>query len=175
MNPDGGAGHDAAEFERLFRESFSKVYNYVNYRMAGAEGAEDVVAEAFCKAARSFSRFDPARAQFATWVCAIARNCLFDHWQKNRPTSPIDEIDEGVLSREDEYPEFGEDAERRELLGRLLSVLSEEERELVCMKYYDGKRNVDIARELDMNASTVATKLQRSLLKMRAAIEGSDG
>ena len=173
VNPGFRDGHGAAEFERLFCESYQKVYNYVCYRMSGSEGVDDVVAEAFCKAARSFSRFDADRAQFSTWVIAIARNCLSDYWKANRPASPIDEVDESILAAEDEYPSFDDSAGRQELLQRLLSVLNDEERELVYLRYYEGKRNVEIARELGMNASTVATKIQRALKKMRAVNEGS--
>jgi DNA-directed RNA polymerase specialized sigma24 family protein len=37
------------------------------------------------------------------------------------------------------------------------------------MKYYEGKRNVEIADELGINLSTVSTKLSRAVAKMRAA------
>ena len=56
----------------------------------------------------------------------------------------------------------------RELLG----VLSPEERELVLLKYQEGLRNVDIAERLEMNASTVSTKLAHALTKMRVAVQG---
>ena len=44
-------------------------------------------------------------------------------------------------------------------------------RDLVLMKYLLGCRNVDIASELGMNASTVATKLAGALAKMRTVAE----
>ena len=72
------------EFERLYRESYGLVYNYVRMRMGGADDAEDVVAEAYLKAARSFGAFDPARAKFSTWVVRIAANCMNDRWRRAR-------------------------------------------------------------------------------------------
>ena len=62
-----------------------------------------------------------------------------------------------------------------DLVDRLLGVLDETERDLVLMKYFLGYRNVDIAAELGMNASTVATKLANALAKMRSFAEGSQG
>ena len=59
----------------------------------------------------------------------------------------------------------------KDLALRLLALLDDEERNLIAMKYNEGKRNVDIAQELNMNASTVSTKLANALAKMRAAVE----
>ena len=164
----GRGRDDAATFERLYRESYGMVYNYVCYFMADSSAAEDVTAEAFLKAARAFDRFDPARAKFSTWVITIARNCALDYLGKSKPASNIEDVPEGAFATQDSYPRLNED---EELVRTLLAELDPKARELVYMKYYLDKRNVDIARELGMNESTVATKLQRALLKMRATAE----
>ena len=57
------------------------------------------------------------------------------------------------------------------LIQQLLESLDDVERELVVCKYHDGMRNVDIARELHMNASTVSTKLANAISKMRAVMQ----
>ena len=154
-----------AEFERLYRESYPAVYNYVSYRMAASPAAEDVVSEAFLRAARAFDGFDPARAKFTTWVMSIALNCMRTHFRRQRPEATLDNVPEGVLQ-----VDGGQDGvDDRELAAQLLSMLDDEEREMVYRKYYEGKRNIEIAEEMKMNPSTVATKLQRALGKMRAA------
>ena len=157
----------ATAFESLYRDNFDRVYNYVCYRMASSAEAEDITAEAFLKAARSFDRFDARRAKFSTWVITIARNCISDHWRKQRWHSTLDDIPEEAVSVKDEYPALNEDAE---LAQRLLAVLDDSDRELVYLKYFEGKHNVEIARELDMNESTISTRLSRALAKMRAAL-----
>ena len=153
------------EFERLYRESYDLVYNYVRCSMRNDDVAEDVVAEAYLKAARSFSKYDPARAKFSTWVVRIAANCMKDHWKRARPASCIDDVPEGMLSQ----PDDSSAVDDRDLVDRLLGVLDDEERDLVLRKYLLGYRNVQIADELGMNSSTVATKLSKALAKMRSA------
>lgn len=162
------AEEDAAnklEFERLYRESYELVYNYVRYRMADEDAAEDVVSEAYLLAARSFWRFDPKRAKFSTWVIAIATNCMNSYYRKTRPTVMLDDVPEHVVS----VPGGQDEVDNRAVVDALLGVLSAEERELVILKYREGYRNVDIAKKLDMNASTVSTKLASALSKMREA------
>jgi DNA-directed RNA polymerase specialized sigma24 family protein len=58
------------------------------------------------------------------------------------------------------------------MVDRLLSVLSEEERNLVVMKCREGYRNVEIAAELDMNPSTVSTRIFNAMAKMRSVASG---
>lgn len=156
-----------SEFEKLYLESYGLVYNYVRARMGGDSAAEDIVSEAYLLAARSFGKFDPSRAKFSTWVVKIATNCMRDYWRRSRPTAPLEEIPEGMFSDEG----LADSVENTDYVDRLLSVLDEEERNLVVMKYREGYRNVEMAEELGMNASTISTKLAKALAKMRAAAE----
>lgn len=165
-----GAEGLASDFERFYRDSYPSVYNSIYYCMLDRDSAEDVTSEAYVRAARYFDRFDSSRAGFATWVKAIARNCMADHYGKNPSTSALEDVSETVFAIEDDHAERTADAE---LARFLLSTLDREGRMLVFMKYYEGKRNSEIAEELEMNPSTVATKLQRALAKMRAAADGN--
>ena len=135
--------------------------------MANDADTEDIVAEAFLKAARSFSSFDPARAKFSTWVVTIAKNCMISHFRKKRPTTALDDVPQEACAVDGDQ----EAVENRNLAEQLLSCLDETERELVLYKYRDDMRNVDIARILGMNPSTVSTKLANALAKMRKAFE----
>ncbi len=152
------------EFEQLYRESYGLVFGYVRSRMHDIDATEDVVAEAFCKAARAFGTFDPARAKFSTWVVTIARNCMISYFRKERMTVALEHLPEQVAA---EPAEIGA-VEDNDFAMRLLSVLDEDECEIVLLKYREDMRNVQIAQELSMNPSTVATKLSRALAKMRA-------
>ena len=160
---------DNLSFEELYRQSFADVYNYTYYRMLDQQAAEDATSEAFLRAARFFDRFDPQRASFTTWVKAIARNCVNQHYRKHRATVPLEEVSESAFVEDRDESERVIDSE---LVRKLLGTIEDIDREMLFLKYYEDKRNVDIARELGMNESTVATRLQRALAKMRAAADG---
>lgn len=157
------------EFTRYYNQSYGLVYGYVRSRMASDAAAEDVVSEAFLKAARSFASFDPNRAKFSTWVITIAKNCMVSHYRKERATVALDDTSESTYAEDSETKHV----DNMLLAKQLLACLSDEERELVALKYKDGLRNVDIARELGMNQSTVSTKLFNAMAKMRKELEGA--
>ena len=165
----GGKSVAEREFEKLYRDSYGLVFSYVRARMKSDADAEDIVAEAFLKAARSFSAFDPARAKFSTWMVTIARNCMISHFRKEHVTSALDDVPESVVA-----VDGGQSAiDDRELALQLLGILDDDERALVLLKYREDMRNVDIAREMNMNSSTVSTVLARAIGKMRACVERS--
>ena len=152
------------DLETLYRENFQRVYNYAYYRLLDPVLAEDLTSIVFTKAVASFDRFDPSKAKFSTWVMRIAHNTLIDYYRSRKVDAPLEDLGASEPTHEDDYPALDESAKE---VARLLSFISEEDRELVFLKYYEGKRNVEIARMLDMNPTTVATRLHRALATMR--------
>ena len=156
----------AAEFERLYRESYSMVYGRTLFRLRDKEAARDVTSEAFLRAARNFDKFDSSKAKFSTWVCSIANNCIIDYFRRRKEYTPLEDVPESVVAVNDDPSQC---VANSDLAQRLLAVLDEQDREIVYMKYCEGWTNGEIASELGMNPSTVSTRVQRSLTKMRAA------
>ena len=162
----GAADNSAQEFERLYRENYRRVYNYVYSRFLDRTFAEDITSEAFIKAARSFKSFDADRAQFSTWVITIARNCAISEMRKSKPELIVSETayDLDTIGVTDSYEDLGE---RERQVAALLSKLDDTDRELVYFKFFEGKKNKEIGELLGMNASTVGTKVQRAVAKLR--------
>ena len=159
-----------AEFEKLYLESYGLVFGYVRSRVTCDADAEDIVAEAYLNAARSFSSFDPSRAKFSTWVVTIARNCMISHFRKERPVSSLDDAPQEAYAIEGGQ----KNVDDHDTAIRLLACLDDLSCQIVLLKYMDGMKNVDIARELQMKPSTVATKLANALAKMRGLAERSE-
>ena len=159
---------DERQLENLYRANFQRVYNYAYYRLLDPAKAEDATSAVFVKVIANIDKFDPSKASFGTWVMRIAHNVLVDGFRTHKATVPLDRVSVREPSREDDYPVLDD---RQERVSKLLSCLSAEDRELVYLKYYEEKKNVEIAQLLDMNPSTVATRLRRALLTMRAHAE----
>ena len=159
---------DDRQLENLYRANFQRVYNYAYYYLLNPADAEDVTSAVFVKAVSNIDKFDPSKASFATWITRITHNTLIDRSRTRKPTVPFEQIKRDEPSSEDDYPVLDD---RQERVAKLLECLSEQDRELVFLKYYQEKKNVEIAQLLDMNPSTVATRLKRALQTMRARAE----
>src|SRR3954451_8486211 len=65
-------------FDEVVAEHLDGVYRYLVYLTGDRSAAEDLAAETFEKAFRSWRRFDPRRSAPRTWLCTIARSAAVD-------------------------------------------------------------------------------------------------
>ena len=167
---DGGQtrGLSIEDVEQLYRDQFRPVYNYLYFRLLNHATAEDLLADVFVRVVRSRETFDPAKATPEAWLWRIARNRLFDHFRSMRKVDDIEQVSEARFAVTDDYEGLDDTAQQAR---QLLAVLSPEDRELVYLKYWQEMPNKQIAELLDLNASTVSTRLSRAMAKMRKAAE----
>ena len=153
-------------FERMYREYFPKLCNYIFYRLLSREDTEDVVSVIFMKAARSAETFDESQASLRTWLCRIAQNALIDFFRAKKRTVSLDDETAGVVLPVD-FEEQAEQisSEKRRVIYRELMKLRERERLIVYYKFFEGYHNRETASLLGMNESTVGTVLSRTLKK----------
>ena len=63
---------------------------------------------------------------------------------------------------------------RDEMLQKLrksISLLPEEERLLICQRYYEGKSQADLSKMYSLNQSTISRKIAKILLKLKKLLE----
>lgn len=77
-------------FERIYQAYFGQVYHYLLARCGDHHLAEELTADTFFRALRSLDNFR-GESDPGTWLCAIARNRLTDHYRTRRETAPLDE------------------------------------------------------------------------------------
>ena len=68
----------SASFAATAEEHLDDVYAYLVYLTRDRSLAEDLVADTFEKALRSWRRFDAGRGSARTWLCQIARTTALD-------------------------------------------------------------------------------------------------
>ncbi len=141
------ASGDAAAWEEIVQRFHRRIYNLC-YRFAGsAEDAQDLTQEVFIKVYRTVGSFDGEKASFNTWVTAVTRNLLVDHFRKTRNERATDSID-AVQGGEEDGPTLAdrlasagdspqvhvESRERREMVHRALQEISPDLREAVILR-----------------------------------------
>jgi RNA polymerase sigma-70 factor (ECF subfamily) len=156
---------EGVDWEAVYREEMSRVFNYFRYRGLSPPVAEDLTSATFEKAWRARGRYRKERASVATWLLAIARNVAIDHFRRPRPEEPL--LDEMAGSAE--TPESAAlRASQSRRLRELLKELPERERELVALKYGADVTNRAIATLTGLSESNVGTILHRTVVSLRA-------
>jgi RNA polymerase sigma-70 factor (ECF subfamily) len=162
----------AATVAGLFDEYVWDVYGFVAYRIGDRAEAEDITQQTFERALKAWRRFDPSRAQPRTWLLAIARNLIVDHYRRDRSKLHRHLGEDGV-SEEQLPSQDGPEAQGvSPELTAALATLSERDREVVALRFGADLRGPEIAKLLDLSLANVQQILSRSLRKLRTQLEG---
>ena len=166
----GAQGQDGVDFERLYRSSRDDVYAYAAGLLRDQAAAEEVTAAAFERAYRKRARFDAQRGSARAWLFGIARNAALDELRRRGRQAELsaDPVDAASATGSEQSHQ-----ELRLLLDGALSRLEAGERELVALKFFAGLSNGEIARVVDISASNVGTRLNRTMDKLREACDGA--
>ena len=161
---DGAAGSpDSLTMDSLVADFLPAVYRYA-FRLAGsAPDAEDLVQQAYLIAQQRLEQLrDSTKAR--AWLFAILRSCFLKRLRKSAPQSAIDlEMDLGQVSapwdRESEIDGEG--------LKIALAELSDHDRTILLMFYFEDASYKQIAEALELKLGTVMSRLSRAKDRLR--------
>jgi len=153
-----------------------KAFNLA-FRICGnREEAEEIAQDSFIKAYRSLPGFK-MKSSFATWLYRIVYNTAISHVRirKKRVLSledfPADATDfTGTFENEEE----SEKEYKSALLSFALQKISDEERGLVTLFYYEEMSIEEIADVTGISKSNIKVKLFRARQKMLELIEKTE-
>jgi len=150
-------------FLKLFDEHRLPLFRFA-YRMTGSVAdAEDVVQECFLELLRPGCSYDPAATPIRTYLFGVVRNQSLKRlgkavkpYQGERAASP-DASPEGQVLR----------VELEEAVARAVMDLPEGLKEVLILAHYEQMAIAEIARVLEIESTTVKSRLQRARAQLR--------
>ena len=163
---------DPEAFAAIYDIYFARIYNYARYRVLDPLTADDLTSEIFEKVLVKLHTYQSERGPFSAWLFTISRNTVNYHLRKQKIRQWVSlENFRNQASREPKPDEqFTKDETQRELLG-VISRLSEQERELIALKFNGGLTNRTISEITGLKENNVAVILHRVIKRIRAQLE----
>jgi RNA polymerase sigma-70 factor (ECF subfamily) len=159
---DRGRDARAGDFADVYQDHLAAVWRYVRSRIWRYHDSQDVTAEVFTRAWRSWPSYDPRRGPVAPWLFRIAQRTVVDFQRRHADREPVPASGSDTLERVRTSVIEGLDAallddEVLTRLGWALAELSERERDCVALRFAGGLKMAEIAEVL--GTSTAATKM----------------
>lgn len=157
---------DDRELRRVYRENVSAVFSFFAYTVTQTH-AEDLTSATFERVIKAWSSFDPDKASERTWILAIARNQLVDHFrrQRHRDAVSIDEHPMVVTSLAG--PDVVDQRLDADEVRSWLADLPDRERHVLALRYGADLAAREIASLLELSEANVHQILSRTLRKLR--------
>jgi RNA polymerase sigma-70 factor (ECF subfamily) len=147
-----------------------RVYNYLLRITGNREDALDLAQDVFLKAYQNLRKLEePGR--FAPWLYRIAHNEAYSMFRKRRPETDVEDME--PRSTEGGITVGGSSVFPIELslsVASALGRLSDEQREAVVLKIYQGFKFEEMADILECPVSTVKSRLYTALDLLKEAL-----
>ncbi|HXX28298.1 MAG TPA: sigma-70 family RNA polymerase sigma factor [Terriglobales bacterium] len=175
---------DAAAWEELVQRYHRRIYN-ICFRFAGsAADAQDLTQEVFTKMYRTLNTYDVERGAFITWVTAMTRNLLVDHFRRTKQERLTDSLDATPSERDDAMPlseqiqdgrpspdARAESAQLGAAVHRALGRLSPDLREAVILRDLQEMDYKQIATVLKVPEGTVKSRINRGRAELARVLQ----
>ena len=170
---------DELAWTALYDDLSGPILGYL--RGHGAPEPEDQLGETFLQIARDLPRFDGDEAGFRSWVFTIAHRRLLDaaRTRRRRPATPLEPdrlvpvVDELRAATDVQDATAAEilSFEDRELLTDLLQHLTDDQREVLLLRFVADLDTATTGEVTGRSANAVAALTTRALAALRSVIE----
>jgi RNA polymerase sigma-70 factor (ECF subfamily) len=163
----GCLGGDTHAFEILVLRYQGPIYNAVLRMVRDRDDASDLTQNAFLKAYRQLSRFDP-KYKFFSWLYRIAINETLNHVKRQGRQEPL----EGDRASDDRNPEnvlVGSDVSRHVQVA--LMKIGTDYRAVLVLRHFHDLSYEDMAAILGIPEKTVKSRLFSARRQLKELLE----
>lgn len=141
-----------------FKTYHRGLFNFVKTKVSSDHDAEEIVQETFINCLKHLTLFR-GNSSIKTWMQGIARHEIADYYRKRYAKKAI-----LALPLTDLIPAtaIGDAHEVSEKVRQVIHKMSAHQRELLLLKYIDGKKVEEIAEDLGRSIKAIESELFRA-------------
>ena len=160
-------------FNEIYEQYYNSVVIHVNSQVHDLCTAEEIAQDIFVRISKT--EYNESIGSVKTWVFAIVKNAVIDHWRKKRQqTVNVDGyINEDGGSGFDFISNDADPVERKELEAQILTAikgLTGSQQMVVKMFYFENRKQDEIADLLELSVSNVKVTLLRAKTALKKAL-----
>ena len=161
---------DPAAFAEIYDRHQPAIYRYIYYRVGDVATAEDLTSEVFVRLVERIDRFTYRGRPLLAWLYTIARNLITDH-RRRAGQALLLPLNERLVAAEGDLEEAAERGLARRRLAAALPQLTEDQRQVIVLKFIEGLNNAEAAHILGKPVSAVKSLQHRALAALRRVLE----
>jgi RNA polymerase sigma-70 factor (ECF subfamily) len=164
---------DRAAIAEIYERHHSAIYRYVFYRVGDALTAEDLTGTVFVRVVENIDRFVYRGRPILSWLYTIARNVVVD-FHRRRAGQDTLPLDEQLMTGAADVERAAERALTQRRLAVALSDLTEDQRQVILLKFVEGMSNEEVSEMMGKTLGAVKSMQHRALAALHRAL-GGDG
>lgn len=167
-------GFDEDAVRRLYEVYYPKIYNYAFMQMGDVHAAEDLASDVMLKMIESIGSFKFRGLPFGAWVFRIARNRLIDLHRRRKRRGEVD-LSETLSTALANPQVLAERALERGQLQVALKHLTDEQRQVIVLKFIEGFDNRSVGKIMGRSEGAIKSLQHRALGALRRIMHHEGG
>ena len=147
------------------------VYTMALRSLGDVSAAEDLTQDVFMTLMRCRT-YDPKRSSLSSYLSLLTRSRAIDRLRAQSTQQKY--LNQWQHYRQPQVPspmEHASQQERHALVQQAMSELTQQQRQVLELSYYQGQSQTEIARRLGVPLGTVKSWARRGLLKLRSHLQ----
>jgi RNA polymerase sigma-70 factor (ECF subfamily) len=169
---DAAKGGDRGALEELYLIHFDRIYSYLHVTVGNRHDAEDLTTQTFLKMLESIGKFRWGTAPFSAWLFRIAHNLAMDHFRASRRWQPEEEVPEPDPDESTSAEAGALTAIGHKSMLELIDDLSNEQQQVLTLKFVFGFSNGEAATILGKTEGAVKSLQHRALVTLQRKLDG---
>ncbi len=160
------------DIEQILDKIGDKLHNYLTIKLGSHQDAEDVLQEVFYRILKYRVRLK-LMGNPCAYLFKIARNQSADHIKKRRNDRDMHRSNENISQAIRESLE-GPDPEKLVHVSDALAQISEDQREVIVLKFFSELTFKETAQVCGISIGTVTSRYRYGMHKLRKIMEQQD-
>lgn len=150
----------------LYETYYPKIYNYSFMQLGDVHTAEDLASDVMLKMIESINSYKFRGLPFGAWVFRIARNRLIDLHRRRKRRGEVD-LSETLSTALANPQALAERALERGQLQIALKHLTDEQRQVIVLKFIEGYDNRSVGKIMGRSEGAIKSLQHRALGALR--------
>lgn len=169
--------YDPEAVSEVVKNHGAALHRYVAAIVGDYHLAEDIVSETYVRVLEHIHTYAYTGAPFRAWLYRIAHNLAINAVRREQPVADEEALLQIVASEAD--PEqAAQQGEERAALRRALLKLTDEQQQVLLLRFVSGQSTAEVARALQKSEGAVKQlqfRAMRSLARLLRGAEAGDG
>jgi RNA polymerase sigma-70 factor (ECF subfamily) len=162
------AALDEEALAQIYDRYATKIHSYIYHRTGDTAAAEDLTGDVFVRMLEAIQSERAWTTSLQGWLYRIAHNLVVDHFRRqSKRDGP--ELDERWMAAEDFSTTF-EGLFSSNQLRTAMRFLTEEQRQVVVLKFAEGLSNSEVAEVMGKTEGAIKALQHRGLEAMRRSV-----
>lgn len=154
--------------DMLLEQYGDEIYRYVRFTVGNKSDADDLIQEVFLRVIQGWKRFNHS-SNSKTWLWAIAKNCIREHYRKQKRHSVVTTLNDMEL-----LDHHSVDALTEVMIAEVLQRIPIPQREAFIERIVNERTTSETAQVLGWSESKVRTTLHRAIASIRKIYQKGD-